>query len=53
MSEVNGYKQNTMLLKIFVENPQLKEKYLDKIVEHNSKLDETDFYDAGFICLYH
>lgn len=48
MSEVNGYKQNTMLLKIFVENPQLKEKYLDKILEHNNKLDDGEFYDAGF-----
>ena len=32
----------------FYENPQLKEKYLDKILEHNNKLDDGEFYDAGF-----
>ena len=35
MSE-NLYKQPTMLLKVFVENPQLKDKYLDAILEHNN-----------------
>ena len=40
MSEVNGYKQNTMLLKIFVENPQLKEKYLDKIDNYQIQHDD-------------
>ena len=47
MSE-NLYKQPTMLLKVFVENPQLKDKYLDAILEHNNKLDSGDYYDSGF-----
>ena len=48
MTQVNDYRQNEMLLKLYVENPQLKEKYLDAIVEHNNKLDNGDFYDSGF-----
>ena len=39
---------HTMLLKIFVESPELREKYLDAILEHNNSLDDNPFYNSGF-----
>ena len=37
-----------MLLKIFVADPVLKEKYIEAIVAHNLKMRTDPFMDAGF-----
>ena len=38
----------TMLLKLFIANNELREKYLDAVVEHNNKLDSEQYPDSGF-----
>ena len=38
----------TMLLKMYISNNDLREKYLDAAVEHNRKLDNEQYYDSGF-----
>lgn len=37
-----------MYLKIFVENPNLREKYVNAVIKHNNKLINNIFIDAGF-----
>ena len=37
-----------MLLKLYVENPDLRDKYLDSILEHNQSLENNAYYNAGF-----
>ena len=37
-----------MLLKIFVADPVLKEKYIEAITLHNLKMRTDPFMDAGF-----
>ena len=37
-----------MLLKIFIESPELREKYIDAVLEHNNSLDDNPFYNSGF-----
>ena len=38
----------TMLLKLFVENQELRDKYLDHVLEHNNSLEDNIYYNAGF-----
>lgn len=42
-----------MLLKLYVENGELYEKYLDAIVQHNEKMKRSDYPDAGFDLFVH
>lgn len=37
-----------MLLKMFIESPELREKYIDAVLEHNNSLDDNPFYNSGF-----
>ena len=37
-----------MLLKLYVEDHELRNKYLDKCFEHNTMVDEDEHYNAGF-----
>ena len=37
-----------MLLKLFIANNELREKYLDAVVEHNNKLDSEQYPNSGF-----
>jgi len=43
----------SMLLKLYVENPELYEKYLDAVVQHNEKMKNSEYPDAGFDLYIH
>jgi dUTP pyrophosphatase len=44
-----GGSRSVMLLKLYVEDTGLREKYLDAVCSHNEKIDEVGgFYDSGF-----
>ena len=40
--------ERTMLLKMYIANNELREKYLDAVVAHNNKLDNDQYPDSGF-----
>ena len=40
--------ERTMLLKMYIANNELREKYLDAVVAHNNKLDSEQYPDSGF-----
>jgi dUTP pyrophosphatase len=40
--------ERTMLLKLYIANNNLREKYLDAVVAHNNKLDNDLYPDSGF-----
>lgn len=43
----------SILLKLYVDNSELYEKYLDAIVQHNNKMKTSEYPDAGFDLFIH
>ena len=37
-----------MLLKVYVDNQSLRDKYLDHILNHNNSIEDNQYYNSGF-----